>query len=586
MTRCGVGNRAVAVLVAVLTCALVTAGCAAIPTESQPRAVPQQNAGQPTQEIPEPQANLDPLSVVREFVRNGAQTANDHAASRAYLATRIQESWKPGSSVTVIRDDFGTVYAPEAEQPKDPNQRVVALRATVLGRLASDNSFIADEQKSIRKPVRLQRQSDGEWRIVEPPDNIMITESDFSEAYRQVPVYFFAPDAPALVPDVRYVVARPQSGLPARVIDLLLSGPSDGLAGAVRNPLEDTTLDSNVTTNSDGSLVVPLTGLGDESEQDRKSMAAQIVRSLQHVTTNRVKLLSDGAPLVPGQPERRPSDLPAYDTVSSPSSELPGLLTLNGRVHSLGNGAPINGPAGDGTYDVVSAAQPINGQQLAVVERVGEGVRLRVGGYGGPTQVVDQQAKTMTRPTWRPPVTSDDKSTEVWTVVDGRQVIRVQQNPAGRWVTQRVNAFDLPDEGAITGLRLSRDGTRAALIVDRQLVVASVVRSPTEVTLRAPRVLQEGRMDSVVDVDWLDQDTLVVALTSERFPVVRVSVDGFRLDQYNSSNLMQPIRAITAAPGRPIVVADRNGLWTVSEIGAVWRPHQQSSPNAVPFYPG
>ena len=230
--------------------------------------------------------------------------------------------------------------------------------------------------------------------IVEPPDNIMITESDFSEAYRQVPVYFFAPDAPALVPDVRYVVARPQSGLPARVIDLLLSGPSDGLAGAVRNPLEDTTLDSNVTTNSEGSLVVPLTGLGDESEQDRKSMAAQIVRSLQHVTTSRVKLLSDGAPLVPGQPEWRPSDLP-------PTTPCRRLVRAAGtadaeRLALARQRRADQRPAGDGTHDVVSAAQPINGQQLAVVERVGEGCGC-VGGYGGPTQVVDQQAKTMTR---------------------------------------------------------------------------------------------------------------------------------------------------------------------------------------------
>ena len=580
-------NRPLAALLAVLACVVMVAGCAAIPTESQPKAIPQRNAGQPTQEIPEPELGLDPLSVVREFVRNGARTANDHAASRAYLTARMQESWKPGSSVTVIRDEFGTVYAPEAEQPKDPNERVVALRVTVLGRLASDHSFIADEQKPVRKPIRLRKQADGEWRIVDPPDNIMIAESDFADAYFKVSVYFFAPDSMALVPDVRYVVARPQSGLPARVIDLLLSGPSDGLAGAVRNPLGDTaTLDSNVTTSNDGSLVVPLTGLGDESEQDRELMAAQIVRSLQHVTTSRVKLLSDGAPLVPGQAEWRPSDLPAYDTVSSPSSELPGLLTLNGRVHSLGTGAPINGPAGNGTYDVVSAAQPINGQQLAVVERAGQGVRLRVGDYGSAGQVVDQRAETMTRPTWRPPASTDGKSTELWTVVDGTQVMRVQQNPAEQWVTQRVNAFELPDEGTITGLRLSRDGTRAALIVDRQLVVASVVRTPTEVTLRAPRVLQEGRLDSVVDVDWLDQDTLVVALSSERVPVVRVSVDGFQLDQYNSSNLMQPMRAITAAPGRPIVVADRNGLWTVSEIGAVWRPHRQSTPGALPFYPG
>ncbi|OQO92377.1 hypothetical protein B1813_09220 [Saccharomonospora piscinae] len=574
-----------AALAAFLGAVLVT-GCAAIPTESQPKAIPRPDAGQATQEIPEPELGLDPLSVVREFVRNSVQPANDHAASRAYLNRRLREEWQPDSSLMVVEDEFGTVYAPEAEQPEDPNERVIALRATSLGRLAPDSSFIAGES-AVREPVRVRRQADGEWRIVDPPDSIVITESDFADAYLTVPVYFFSPDSTAVVPDLRYVVARPQSGLPARVIDLLLSGPSDGLSGAVRNPLGDAaTLGSNVTISNDGALVVPLTGLGDESVQERELMAAQIVRSLQYVTTSRVKLLSDGTALVPGQPEWRPSDLPAYDTVSSPSSELPGLMTVNGRVRSLATGAPIEGPAGSGAYDVVSAAQAINGQQLAVVERSADGVRLRIGDYGVAGQIVDLPADSLTRPTWRPPATKDDKSAELWTVADGERVTRVQRDPNGQWVTQRVNASELSDVGSITGLRLSRDGSRAALIVDGQLVVASVVRTPAEATLRAPRVLQEDRLNSVVDVDWIDQDTLVVATSSDRVPVARVSVDGVQLDQYNSSNLTPPMSDITAAPGRPIVVGDVGGLWTASEIGAVWRPHSNSRAAADPFYPG
>lgn len=576
----------VAALASALLLAIVTASCAAIPTESQPKAIPQPNAGQATQEVPEPELGLDPLSVVREFVRNSVQPANDYAASRAYLSGPLREQWQPDPSLRVIEDEFGTVYAPEAEQPADPNERVVALRAVEVGRLAADHSFIAGVE-DYRTPVRVRRQADGEWRIVDPPDGIVITENDFNDAYLQVPVYFFAPDSTALVSDLRYVVARPQSGLPARVVDLLLSGPSDGLTGAVRNPIgESATLDSNVTISNDGALVVPLTGLGEEPVQERELMAAQVVRSLQHVTTSRVKLLSDGTPLVSGQPEWRPSDLPAYDTVSAPSAELPGLMTVNGRVRSLGTGAPIEGPAGSGAYQVVSAAQAINGNQLAVVVSSGDQVRLRVGDYGAQAQEVELTASLLTRPTWRPPVSKDDKSTEVWTVADGDQVTRVQQDADGQWVALPVNASELSDPGWISALRLSRDGARAALVVDGKLVVASVVRTASGATLRAPRVLQEDRLTSVVDVDWIDHDTLVAVTSSDRAPVARVSVDGFQFDQYNTSNLTPPMRAVTAAPGRPIVVADRSGLWTAAEIGAVWVPHGQSAAGAEPFYPG
>lgn len=580
-------RRRTTAMLAVFLCFVTTvAGCAAIPTESQPKAIPQQNAGQPTQEIPEPELGLDPLSVVREYVRNSVQPANDHAASRAYLSGPLRDTWTPDASLRVVKDDFGTVYAPEDAQPSDPNERVVALRAVEVGRLAADNSFIAGVDE-YRAPVRVRRQSNGEWRIVDPPDGIVITETDFDTAYQQVPVYFFAPDSTALVSDLRYVVARPQSGLPARVVDLLLSGPSDGLADAVRNPIgEAATLDSNVTLSNDGALVVPLTGLGDEAVHERELMAAQVVRSLQHVTTSRVKLLSDGTPLVPGHTEWRPSDLPAYDALSSPNAELPGLMTVDGRLRSLGSGAPVDGPAGTGALKVVSAAQAINGHQLAVVVQAGDGVRLQVGDYGVAGQEVDLSGTEMTRPTWRPPGGTDEKSTEVWTVVDGEQVTRVRQDANGRWVTQAVNAAELSDAGKITALRLSRDGARAALVVDGRLVVASVVRSASGATLRAPRVLQEDRLKSVVDVDWLDHDTLVVATSSDRVPVAKVSVDGFQLDQYNTSNLTPPMRSITAAPGRPIVVADRTGLWTAGEIGAVWVPHNQSVRGAQPFYPG
>ncbi|EIF00326.1 LpqB family beta-propeller domain-containing protein [Saccharomonospora glauca] len=570
---------------ALVLCVLTVTGCAAIPMESQPKAIPQSHVGQPTQEIPEPELGLDPLTVVRKFVRYSVQPANDHAASRAYLSDKTREAWKPDSSLRVIKDEFNTVYAPESEQPDDPNERVVALRAVQIGRLAPDHSFIPGVS-DYRKPVRVRKQADGEWRIVDPPDSIVITENDFNRAYFQVPVYFFAPDSTALVSDLRYAVARPQSGLPARVVDLLLSGPSEGLAGAVRNPLGDASLDSNVTNGDDGSLIVPLTGLSDETVQERELMAAQIVRSLQHVTTNRVKLLSDGTPLVPGRVEWQPSDLPAYDTLSSPSAELPGLMTVGGRVRSLGSGAPIDGLAGSGSLNVVSAAQAINGHQLAVVEAVDGQMRLRVGDYGTPGQVVELSAAQMTRPTWKPPVSKDDKSTEVWTVVDGRQVTRVQQDADGQWVTVPVNASELADAGEITALRLSRDGTRAALVAGGKLVVASVVRTASGATLRAPRVLQEDRLYSVVDVDWIDHDTLVAVTSSEWVPVARVSVDGFQFDQYNTSNLTPPMRAVTAAPGRPIVVADNSGLWTAAEIGAVWVPHGHSTADAQPFYPG
>jgi hypothetical protein len=259
-------------------------------------------------------------------------------------------------------------------------------------------------------------------------------------------------------------------------------------------------------------------------------------------------------------------------------------MSVGGRIRSLSDGAPIPGPAGAGVYQVAKAAQSLDGKQLAIVENSDGQQRLRVGDFGREAQIVDLTGGSMTRPSWWP---TSGSSGEVWTVVDGSQVVRVQRTPDDKWARQSVNADEVVAIGAITALRLSRDGARAAMIVGGQLVISSVVRTQDSVTLRAPRILLGSELPDVQDVDWLSQDTLVVATGSSSLLVAKVPIDGLRVDAFNSSNLTPPVRAITAAPSRSIVVADAGGLWTASDVGEVWRPHPHSPDGAAsPFYPG
>lgn len=579
--------RRVSVFAALTAGLLVIAGCANVPKEDRAQAVTADRASQPTSEVPQPAKDIDALTVVRDFVHASARSRGDNAAARVYLDEAARENWRPDKGITILEDTFGTVYGPAEQQSADPNERLVTLRGTNVGKLGPDGAFIP-VHSPYELPVRVRRQADGQWRMMDPPSNVVITESDFTATYFRVPVFFFAPDSNALVPDLRYVVAKPQAGLPGRVVDLLLSGPSDGLVGAVRNPLgEQAGTETNVKAMADGALAVPLTGVEERSSGVKQLIATQIVLSLQSVSTNRVRLLSDGSPLVEGHRDWRPSDLPSYEALASPSSELPGLVTVGGRVRSLADGSPVRGPAGSGAYEVVSAAQSIDGARLAIVESAERGVRLRVGDYGAAQQTVDLSGGTMTRPTWRPARSDSGESGEVWTVVDNAQVVRVLRMPNGKWAPQAVNATEVSAVGPISQLRLSRDGVRAAVVAGGQLVIASVVRDADSVTLRAPRVLQGGALRDVVDVDWASQDTVVAATSSASLPVARLPLDGLRMDAFNSSNLTAPVHQITAAPSRSTVVADAGGLWTASNVGEVWRPHPASqSASADPFYPG
>jgi hypothetical protein len=575
-------------LAAVCAALPVVGGCAAIPEYTQPQAVKGADESRRAGQVAEPERDADPLTLVRNFVLASASPDGDHAAAKLYLNKPAQDSWNTKASPSVIADSFDTLYSPNIAPTANGTRTTVLLRATKVGRLGPDSAF-APEVGTEELPVQVERQSDGQWRIAEPPDGVVVTLSGFTENYHQTRLYFFDPDRQVLVPDVRYVVAQPPSGMPARVIDLLLAGPSQALGDAVRSAIPATvTTRTNPVETTDGALEVNLDQLGDLTPQNKKLIIAQIVRSLQGVTNSRVRVESGGAPLFPDHADWLPGDIPSYDAQTAPSADLRGLVVAGGRVRALKDGSAVPGPAGSGEYQVVSGAQSPEGSELAVVaRRPAGGMQLRVGRYGESLREIDLPANAMTRPTWTPGSSTADASNELWTVADGN-VVRVIKTADGNWVSRAVNAAELIPFGPITELRLSRDGVRVAAVAGNRLVVCSVVRNQdSSVTLHAPRALQWGALTNVVGVDWQSQDSLVAATSSPTTPVAKVPVDGLQLDRYSGANLTAPVTAVTAAPARPVMVVDASGEWTANDVGEVWRSMPTNfGPGSLPFYPG
>ncbi|MFD5096770.1 LpqB family beta-propeller domain-containing protein [Amycolatopsis thailandensis] len=572
-------------LLTLLAVFLLVSGCANIPLETQPAVVPGDKPGQAPVDVPEPADGLDSLTVVRQFIRNSATPGTANADARVYLDDEARRNWKPSPGLTIIDNTFGTVY--DTGTPTgNPDEQVVNVRGFKLGNLSPDSAFIPVKAEYSQQ-FKLRKQQNGQWRIVDPPQDLAVTDADFATNYFRVPISFYSPDSGTFVPDLRYVAAKPQAGLPGRVMDLVLQGPSEELKGAVKDLLNDqVTTETNVRSTDDGTLDVALTGIGGASLVDRNLIAAQIVLSLQTVTLSRIRLLADGTALVPEHEYWRSSELPNYNVDIAPNSELLGLMTVNGRVRSLGDGQPVGGPAGNGGYKVVSAGQSVDGKRLAVVEERDGRQWLRVGDLGRDLASVDLFGGSLSRPTWRPVARGGGLSGEVWTVVDHNTVARITLAADGRWVKAGVDATLLTGLGQITELRLSRDGSRLAAVVNGQLVVASIVRTADSVALRAPRKLQERDLKDVVDVDWATQDHLIAATSSSSLPVVKVPLDGQRMDTFNSSNLTPPVHGVTAAPSRQNLVADAGGLWVASELGEVWRPQAHTVTDADPFYPG
>lgn len=572
-------------LVLALCAVAVVSGCANIPDYSNAHAVVDTDV-QPPAVVPGPSPGLGPVDLVREYVRRSGSPD----VARSYLTQNARSRWSSAEEPQIIHDTFLTAPQPAKERkqagenPEGADEQIVVLDVTKIGRLGPDRAFVpavGDEEAN----VTVRRES-GQWRIAKPPDMVYVPMADFEATYRAVKVYYFDRDLQITVPDLRYVPDQPQSGLPARVINTLLSGPSATLRGSVTSPLEGVETRTNVV-NSDGSIVVDLIPEGDLTTERREQIAAQIVMSLRDVNTlgSPVRLMVDGQDLVPGHREWLPTEIQDYAALATPTSDLPGMVALDGRLRSLGDGDAIPGPAGTGEYHVQSAAQSIDGEMLAVVEQTDAGARLRVGRVGEALQIVKQSATTLTRPTWLVSPSDQVPDDEVWMVADGN-VVRVVR-AGDEWKSLPVTASELASYGQITELRLSRDGTRIAAVAAGRLVVASVVRDGDQVSLQQPRQLQPLMIVEAVGVDWLNQETLVVATKQPTLPILNVSVDGRSIDLYDSANLRMPITAITAAPGKDVVVTDSLAVSMAPDKDQIWRQHPEGfGPNARPFYPG
>lgn len=562
----------------VLVVLVLAAGCANIPEQSNPQVAGTQDSSEPENTVAPIARDADPLTIARDFVAH----ATNVDVAKQYLTPEAQKTWEPEAQPTIMENTYNTIPPPVQEPSNKGNEQTVLIHGTKVGRLGPDNSFIP-APGAYEDKVTVQRQPDGQWRISKPPMTTAITVDAFRSAYRQVQLYFFDSELNILVPDLRYVAQRPSQGLPSRVLQELLAGPSDMLRGPLRSLLSDVTSPSPNVPGEEGDLLVNLTGLGNANLETRNKIAAQVVLSLQSVATNgAIKLLADNAPLVPGKPIWRASDVPSYTAPTTPSPDLSGMFVSNGRVRSLKDGNPIPGPAGAGQYNVQSAAQSINGAQLAVVEKYGNKMRLRVGKVDGPLSIVTLSANTMTRPTWR------QSANELWTVINGTTVVRLVRTKDGTWAPGSMNSSTLTPFGPITTLRLSRDGTRLAIVASGRLTVAGVDRNGDTVSVRQPRRLMEDQLQDVVDVDWMTADSLAVAADEGRDSVLSVPFDGSQEVPYDLSNLTLPVRSIAAAPSGPLIVTDKESrMWTSSVPGEAWRSQGVSGfDDPLPFYPG
>ena len=570
-----------------LAAALVLAGCASIPGETLPQKANLEGGAAAAPVVAQPARNAGPLTIIRGFVNSSGDPTDGHAAARVYLAAAAQKAWNRGTEPSTV-DIIDSTFSTNGPFDLEANSATVILEAHLEGTVGSDGAFqpaSLSQASDYEITIHLHTEAGGQWRILDPPPALLMARSDFDHYYRPVDVYFFDQTWDVLVPDLRYVVADPASGVVPRIVQLLLGGPSSSLKEAVQNAIPGgTNLKTNVDEEESGQITINLTNMQDQPLNTRQLMIAQFVRSLENYGSS-IAIESEGQPLVPSHLSWRQTDLPNYGVNIGPKAT--GMVVANGKVLGLTDGLPIKGPAGEGTYNVISAAESPDGTELATVTTDPAGGQiLRIGGINAAeTTVHGLTASQFTRPTWTPSDAAGDPSHALWTVADGT-VLRVASTPQNSWVASPVDESALAPYGQITDLRLSRDGVRVAVVAGGNLLVGAVVVDQGAVSIKQVRLIQP-LLNAVTKVDWLNQDQLVIATTQPGAPVQTLTVDGLTVDPYTSANLSSAVTNIAASDGPPVLAVDGAGMWESPGISEAWQPPQHPQPaNAVPFYPG
>lgn len=558
--------------------AVVATACSGVPTSSAPQVIgpvlgAASSGSQPTDT---PQPGAEPRAIVQEFLRANVAEPLDPRGPHEFLTPDEQRKWSD-RTVTILQGSvedadvgFGT--------PGNPHAVAVTVKGTQIGSLAAAGTYTPSPPASggSGQPWSFTYGLDpvnGQFRISEAPDGLVVYADEFANAYRSTPLYFLDLAEKRLVPDVRYTALTLPQAAASWELTQLLAGPRDELVNAVRTemPSQLSSARSSVTVNGLQERV-ELPGSSHLDSDVKVRLAAQLIATLGSAQPQTAMTITDGGvPIditnlsqpftrdtLAGVPPTAGANARLFDTASAPPVFY---LDDAGRLVA-GDGRLVDGPLGTGgRYDLrsvaVTAARADTDYYVAACIDTGSAQAFWVGrASSGLRQVplVPVPHGPLTRPSW---LTGQK---EVW-VANGSNLYRADYTarPVPTTAAGTVPTT-LPPGARIAALRLSPEGSRIAMIVQSgsqsQLWVAAVVRTgslPDGGTARldsAEPITPRGYHLS--DVAWSDDITLwTVGTTNQGRGIWSVTVDGAGLRERSSAGLPQPQAAdsITTAPG-------------------------------------
>ncbi|EDY52344.1 LpqB family beta-propeller domain-containing protein [Streptomyces clavuligerus] len=516
---------------------LLLAGCASMPDSGEIRAVkasPRTDSQVRVEAVP-PRKGATPLQVVEGFLEAMTSDDADFATAREYLAPEVSDKWQPEAGTTVLAE------APETGQAREGGSSNPGMDFPLHGRkiaqvdsqLAYEAFTPADYSRTIHLSQR--KSQDGsdalEWRIDQLPPGLVLGASDFQRNYRPVNKYYFAVGRNTVVADPVFIRQRLD---PSTLMDpvtqsvrSLLDGPTAELAPVVESSFpRGTRLKDGVALTFDdrNTLEVPLNEKANGvSRAQCDKMAAQILFTLKDLSSSRVDQVelqrANGGMLCAFSSGQEEAYAPDH---LWPRAGNQYIVDGGGRLAVLprdGQGvpSPVLGPLGREQQSTGQIAVARDEKTAAVVSA--DGRELRVAPiFSARTQIPPPLVRSKgAGPEQRLSAPSWDGLGDLWVADRDPGHGGLLRFAGGTGEPRPVRIVPEPDGARIESVRLSADGVRIALLLERDgrttLQIGRVERTgpgddpEVRVTALRPAAPQ---METVTAVSWAGPSRLVV----------------------------------------------------------------------------
>lgn len=490
-----------------------------------------------------PQGGESSTEIVANFLEAMKATPSKTSVAREYLTADAQRSWTPETQIITY-----------AELGDPVGDLAVDLRMTGIEEYDDRGAW---QRSRADETITFELASeDGEWRIDDLPDALIVPGSWFEDWFRRVSLYFFDPTTQIFVPEPVFIPAGDQ--VASSMVRGLLDDPS--VDARLTRTFVPPGYTSGVSVPITSAGIAEVTLEGDPADVDadvRQRILTQLIWTMrQEPRIRAVRLtIGDEEQELPGPATQVSLDVgDAYDPTGALSSgDLFGLL--DGRVvrGSISSFLPTDGPMGIDRLGVRSIGVNLTGDRVAGVSGNGRSVLVAPVDNDGRAVEVASGARDLLPPAW-------DFADRIWLAdrAPGGAVISVVVGE------QPPRQIDVPGVSGrdVRHLLVSRDGSRLVAVVrtatgDRVLA-SRILHGDTGRVMQATGTVRldfvpDGTTQVIRDIGWRSPTAIsVLTVTDDLSQVETISVDGSPgdLGVEGASRLRGPTRQLVSSPVR------------------------------------